>query len=263
MSVPFLLDERAHRLGFTRWLKIDYSVSHHVLWSGRTGSGKTVAAKLLLARSILLAPPELQPVEVTVIDPKEDVDFDYLDGLPRFYRGDEAPHGFSMFFSQYIERKKKRDTTRNLKILFVDEFASLVDLIDDKKEREATQKKMKLLVALTRSKRFSVHMATQQPSANIFNSSGGGSGVRSQFGACCLLGDAGGDTETLQMMFSGESREHIKSFGSIGGRAVGWLALNGGIAQPVRVPHIEDMGKLNAVIQNNLAQKAQKEVEYE
>lgn len=155
-GIPFLLDERAHRLGLERWINIEYDKSSHVLWSGRTSSGKTVAAKILLARSILLAPSELQPVEVTVIDPKEDNDFDYLNGLPRFYRGDRAPQGLNDFFDAYIKRKEKEDLTNNLKILFVDEFASLVNLIDDKREKEAAQKKLALLLMLSRSRRFSV-----------------------------------------------------------------------------------------------------------
>lgn len=246
-GIPFLLDERAHSMGLELWVEVDYEQSPHCLWAGRTASGKSVAAKLLLARTILLAPPELQPVELTVIDPKEDIDFEYLNGLPRFYRGDKAPQGLSDFYDSYVERKEKRDTTGNLKILFVDEFASLVNLIDDKKEKEATQRKLSLLLMLSRSQHFSVQLATQQPSAQTM----GNSGNREQFGVICLLGDSG--SETQNMLFDGDSRERIKAFGSIGGRGVGWLSINGGIAQPVRVPFVSNMEKLNAVIFDNLS----------
>lgn len=248
-GIPFLLDEAAFRMGIENWVSIDYYKSPHVLWSGRTSSGKTIAAKVLLARTILLAPPELQPVEVTILDPKEDIDFSYLDGLLRFYRGDMAPAGFTDFYNQYIERKKKLDTTTNLKILFVDEFASLVTLIDDKRDRETVQRQLSLLLMLSRSRHFSVQLATQQPSAQIFGASGSAS--REQFGAVCLLGDSG--SETQQMLFDGDSRERMKEFGSIGGRGVGWLSINGGFAQPVRVPFVGNMDKLNKVIYDNLS----------
>ena len=248
--IPFLLDENAFRMGIDSWVCVDYEKSPHFLWAGRTSSGKTVAAKLLLGRTIMLAPPELQPIELTVIDPKEE-DFAFLEGLPHFYSGDMAPNGFNDFYNQYIERKEKRDKTSNLKILFVDEFASLVNLIDDKKERETTQKKLSLLLMLSRSRHFSVQVATQQPNAQIFGASGSGS--REQFGGICLLGDSG--SETQQMLFDGDSRERMKEFGSIGGRGVGWLSLNGGIAQPVRVPFVGDMAKLNTVIYDNLANR--------
>jgi hypothetical protein len=248
-GIPFLLDERAHRMGMQTWLSIEYDKSPHVLWSGRTGSGKTVAAKLLLARSILLAPPELQPVELTVIDPKSDTDFDYLDGLTRFYRGDEAPQGFNNFFDAFIRRRDKQDLSANLKICYADEFASLINLIDDKKEKEAAQRKLALLLMLSRSRRFSVQLATQQPSAKMFGESGSAS--REQFGAVCLLGDSGAETQA--MLFDGDSRERIKAFGVIGGRGVGWLSVNAGIAQPVRVPMVGAMEKLNRVIYDNLA----------
>lgn len=249
MGIPFLLDEQAYRMGLAKWVSIDYGKSPHILWSGRTSSGKTVAAKICLARTILLAPPELQPVEVTVLDPKEDVDFSFLEGLSRFYAGDKAPEGFSAFFNRYLDRKEKRDTTTNLKILFVDEFASLVNLIEEKKEREAVQKRLALLLMLSRSRHFSVQLATQQPSAQIFGPSGSAS--REQFGTVCLLGDSG--SETQQMLFDGDSRERMKEYGSIGGRGVGWLSINGGIAQPVRVPIVGNMDKLNKVIYDNLA----------
>lgn len=248
-GIPFILDERAHRRGLEEWISIDYSTAPHCLWSGRTGSGKTVAAKLLLARSVLLTPPELQPVKLTIIDPKEDTDFDFLNGLPRFFRGDEAPQGFNYFFDAFMRRKGKEDLSQNLKILFVDEFASLVNLIDDKKEKEAAQKKLGLLLALSRSRRFSIQLATQQPSAQIFGAAGSAS--REQFSAVCLLADAG--AETQQMLFDGNSREAMKKFGSIGGRAAGWLSVNGGTAQPVRAPMVESMEKLNQVIYDNLA----------
>lgn len=237
-------------MGVEQWVSIDYEKSPHVLWAGRTGSGKTIAAKLLLARTILLAPPELQPVEATVIDPKEDIDFSFLAGLPRFYSGDAAPQGFHDFFDAYIRRKTGEDTTRHLKILFVDEFASLVQLIEDKKEREAAQRKLALLLMLSRSRHFSVQLATQQPSAQIFGAAGSAS--REQFGAVCLLSGSSG-SETQAMLFDGDSRERMKTFGPVGGRGVGWLSLNGGMAQPVRVPMVGNMDKLNRVIYDNLA----------
>lgn len=240
-------------MGFDQWVGIDYKQSPHALFSGRTSSGKTVAAKLLLARTILLAPPELQPVQLTVLDPKEDLDFSFLDGLPRFFKGEAAPRGFDLFFEDYLARKEGRDLSTNLKILFCDEFASLVNLIEDRKERESVQRKLSLLLMLSRSRHFSVQLATQQPSAQLFGAAGSGS--REQLGMVCLLGDSGNETQT--MLFDGDSRERIKAFGPIGGRGVGWLSINGGMAQPVRVPLVANMDKLNRVIYNCLRQQAE------
>ena len=246
MGIPFLLSQKAYLLGFLRWLSIEYDSSPHVIWCGRTGSGKTVAAKLLVARSILLAPPEMQPVEVTVIDPKGDTDFDFLDGCAGFCRRRDSPQGLEYAFEMFTQRQSKEDKSRSLKLIFVDEFASLVNLIEGKKEKETAQRRLALLLMLSRSFRFSVQLATQQPTAQIF----GGSASREQFGAVCLLGDSG--SETQQMLFDAESREQIKAFGSIGGRGVGWLSLNGGVAQAVRVPRVEDMKRLNNIILSNM-----------
>jgi len=246
MPIPFLLDETAYRMGYQRWLKIDYGISPHALWCGRTGSGKTVAAKILLARSVLLAPPQLQPVEVIAIDPKADKDFSFLDGLPRFYRGEAAPSGLDYVFDTFRRRQSGEDTSRNLIIAFVDEFASLVNLIEDKKLKEAAQRKLSLLLMLSRSFGISIQTATQQPSAQTLGSSGN----REQYGQVILLGDSG--NETQQMLFDADSREAIKAFGSIGGRGIGWCSINGGIAQPVRVPKIQDFNKLHAAIRRGV-----------
>lgn len=248
------------------WVSRFFLMNAPTAWHGKVGSyrirqksarhfcgahlvGQDRFRQILQARTILLAPPELQPVELTVIDPKEDIDFDFLQDLPRYYRGDEAPRGLNDFFDAFLARKEKRDFSHNLKILFVDEFSSLVGLIEDKKEKEAAQRKLNLLLSLSRSRHCSVQLAVQQPSAKIFGESGSAS--REQFGAVCLLGDAG--SETQAMLFDGDSRERIKELGSIGGRGIGWLSINGGIAQPVRVPMVGDIGKLNRVIYENLA----------
>jgi hypothetical protein len=215
---------------------------------GRVAVSKTIAAKLLLARTILLAPPELQPVELVVIDPKADKDFSFLESIGGFFRGEESPRGLDYVFELFKQRQQESYENKNqhLVVAFVDEFASLVNLIECKKEKEAAHRKLSLLLMLARSFKFSIQTATQQPSAQTL----GNSGVREQYGNICLLSDVG--AETQHMLFDSDSRERIKEFGKIGGRAVGWISMNGGIAQPVRVPIVSNMEKLNAVIKNNM-----------
>lgn len=59
------------------------------------------------------------------------------------------------------------------------------------------------------------------------------------------------------MLFDGDSIERMNEFDSIGGWGVGWLSINGGIAQLVRVPLIGNMEKLNRVIYNCLARQSE------
>ena len=245
-TIPFLLDEEAYRLGFRHWVGLNYkSGSPHVLTAGRSGSGKTVAAKSLIARTILYAEPKLQPVEVYVIDPKGG-DFDFLEGLPRYYRGEQSVQGLQAVFGRFQLRQSEKDRTRNLIIGFVDEFASLVNFVEDKKEKEKIFQKLSLLLMLSRSFSFSIQLATQQPSAQTL----GNSGNREQMGIVCLLGDSG--SETQRMLFDSDSIERMKDFGHIGGRGVGWLSVNGGFAHPVRVPKITNFDKLHAVIRQSV-----------
>jgi hypothetical protein len=111
--------------------------------------------------------------------------------------------------------------------------------------RSEAQDMFNLLVALTRSYSISIQCATQQPNSQIF----GGTSSREQLGFCgYLLGkNGGGASETLAMLFNAESRELIKNYGAINGRG-GFIGVNDGIAQPVRVPKINDMQKMNDVI---------------
>ena len=102
-----MLDEDVYKVSsFQKWISLDYSAAPHILWSGRTGSGKTAAAKLLLARTVLLAKKELRPVQITVLDPKADTDFSFLDGLPRFYRGEQAPKGLQKFYEETFRKRQ-------------------------------------------------------------------------------------------------------------------------------------------------------------
>jgi hypothetical protein len=251
-AIPFLLDEEAYRLGFRHWVGIDYGAgSPHTVFAGRSGSGKTIAAKSLIARTILYAEPKLQPVEVYIIDPKSDTDFDFLVGLPRFFRGEQSVQGLETVFDRFRQRQEQggqgnTDNTRNLIIAFIDEFASLVNFVEDKKEKEKIFQKLSLLLMLSRSFSFSIQLATQQPSAQTL----GNSGNREQLGIVCLLGDSG--SETQRMLFDSDSIERMKDFGHIGGRGVGWLSINGGFAQPVRVPKITNFDKLHAVIRKGV-----------
>jgi hypothetical protein len=248
-AIPILLCHEAYTSGFKHWINLDYKKgSPHVITAGRTGSGKTVLSKLILGRTILFAPKELQPIEVMIIDPKADTDFDFLDveGITNFYRGEMSVIGIEAAFSRFRQRQSKDDASRNLILIFIDEFASLVNFVQDRKEKEEIYRKLSLLLMLSRSYMFSIQMATQQPSAQTL----GNSGNREQMGTVCLLGDSG--VETQRMLFDGDSIERIKEYGHIGGRSVGWLSKNGSIAQPVRVPKVTKWDKLHTVIREGV-----------
>ena len=177
-----------------------------------------------------------------MIDPKSDSDFDCLDGLPRFFRGERSIQGFDAIFERFERRRSGQDESRNLVIGFADEFASMVNFVNERKEKDELFRKLALLLMLSRSFHFSLQILTQQPSAQTL----GNTGNREQMGVICLLGDSGGETQ--RMLFDGDSVDRIKQYGHIGGRAVGWCSINGGLAMPSRVPKVENFGKLHAAI---------------
>ena len=240
LIVPFLLDERAFRKGIQHWLSFDFSigVNRHLLLGGLSGSGKTTLLRILLARACFFFAKNGRPLILSIIDPKNDSDFDFLDGLPNIYRGEDAPKGLDAVYNSFKARQSKIDTSRVLHIAVIDEAAAIFQLIEDKKQRDNAMRQFMLLTLLSRSFEFAIFAVAQQPSA----ASLGSSGVRDQFGNLCLLSEAG--SETLNMMFDSGARETIKAFGSVGNRA-GWYMSARGVLSPVRVPHIEEMQKVN------------------
>ena len=242
----FLLDEEAFQLGFIKGIGINFNNVCHAIFCGKSGSGKTTLCKIFLS-TVAILKKELPP-EIYIIDPKSDLDFSYLDGLDRFYRGENSINGLNKAFEILENRRNGIDTSRRLQLFFIDEVASMMLLLD-KKEREEAQRKLLLLLQLSRSFKIFICLAMQQPAVSFF----GSSAAREQAGLCCVLGNAG--AETLEMLFDKESREVIKNSEHNSGRGVGWISINGGLAVPVRVPKITDFEKLNETIKNNLIER--------
>jgi hypothetical protein len=241
MSVPFIVDENSYQMGYTKWLKMDLSSVTHALICGKSGSGKSVFCKVFLSR-IILFEQNIEPI--IIIDPKGDNDFDFLDGLSRFYRGEQAINGLNYAYDIFAKRRNGTDKNRKLVVVFIDEVSSLM-LMLYKKDREEAQKKLLLLLQLARSFRLFICFAMQQPAANML----GGSAAREQAGLCVCLGNAG--AETLEMMFDRENREKIKNYGCLP-RYCGWLTINGVEAVTARVGKVADFAKLHDTIRQNL-----------
>lgn len=220
---------------------LNYSIQKYTLWNpataphivifGATGTGKTYATKLMLGRISKHIPDS----QFFVCDFKGDSDFSFLIGDSRFYRFLDCEKGLSDFYNLFEKRQSGEDKSRNLLLLFFDEWASYT-LNLEKKKAEDEKKKLATLLMLGRS--FSVHVliSQQRVDASYFNA------ARDNFNEVIALGNL--SPEGKEMMF----RDYKDKMKPDRKQGTGYMLTNGTDLTPIVVPTISDMNRLNNYI---------------
>lgn len=212
----------------------DYVGSPHMVVFGSTGSGKTYFSKILLGRIGLHLPKAI----VTVCDFKAD-DFKFLFDSPNYYAFMECTNGFNRFFDMFTARQSGEDTCRDFRMLFFDEWASYLNMLD-KKEAELAKSKLATLLMLGRS--FNVHVCISQQRADSTYFS---NGARDNFSVVLALSNI--SKESKQMFFSEFKDEMLPC-----GRGEGYVMFNGADLKRMVVPTIRDEQKLEYYIRQAL-----------
>jgi hypothetical protein len=240
--IPLIMDESLVKIGdnsFINW--IPGSAPHMVIF-GSTGSGKTYFCKQLLGRISLYMPD----AHIYVCDFKGDDDFLFLDGCERFYRFDKCADGLRDFYEQFQARQSGEDVSRNMLVLYFDEWASFCNAnSDDKKKLEAEKRKLANLLMLGRSFRCHVIVSQQRADAVYFNA------VRDNFNVCVGLGNL--SEESKDMFFSAYKKE-MKPDRK---RGTGYMLSNGTNLQSVLVPEMSNFDKLHDIIREGLTRKVE------
>ena len=121
----------------------------HALLVGSSGSGKTFATKILLARFAHTSPR----ATFLIGDYKADSDFAFLDGCKGFKRFEEVSELLTLALSILENRQKGMDTSREFVVICFDEFNAWQNSLD-KKEREQAIKDYTRLIQLDVPSRF-------------------------------------------------------------------------------------------------------------
>ena len=121
--IDLFLDDRYLTHSILKWVSWDMEKSPHCILCGQSGSGKTYASKILLAKIA-----QAVPCEIYVLDAKSDSDFDFLNGQQHFYRYDRCGIGLYNFFERFIRRQNGTDHTRHPLIFFFDEWSSYCNM---------------------------------------------------------------------------------------------------------------------------------------
>lgn len=229
------MDESYLNLGINQPLDWLPGKSSHVIVCGATGSGKTYFTKILLGKISLYEPT----AQLYVNDFKGDDDFSFLSGCERFNRFGECSSGLQQFYERLKQRQSGEDTSRNMLVLFFDEWASYCTGLN-KNSLEEEKKKLSTLLMLGRSFRVHVIVSQQRADAVYFNS------ARDNFNLVIGLGNL--SEESKNMLFHEYKDEMLPDRK----QGTGYMLTNGTDLTAIQVPTISDMAKLQSFIKQGV-----------
>lgn len=221
-EIPLFLNEKYMSHGIIKWISWDIEKAPHVLIVGQSGSGKTYASKLLLAKL-----SKATNCGIYVCDYKSDRDFEYLNGCKQFYRYDNCREGLREFYGVFKRRQEGTDKNKKCSILFFDEWSSYCNG-GEKKEVEEDKKRLGILVSLGRSFNCHVIISQQRADAMYFNQ------YRDNFSL--TIGMSNLSDESRKMIFPDYAND-IKADRS---RGTGYMSFNGQEPIAMIVPKIHN-----------------------
>ncbi|HGC8952348.1 TPA: type IV secretory system conjugative DNA transfer family protein [Streptococcus agalactiae] len=215
----------------------------HFLIIGASGSGKTYASTIILAKLIFdVNTNHNQPCQLILADYKSDNDFDFIKDYPTVFRFDEVANALELAIATLEARQKGKDTSTGLVVFFFDEWGAYLSSLDTKIKNE-TIRKLSRLMMLSRSFNIQIIIANQRGDAEYFGK------IRDNFSTVLALGAL--SKETVQMFFSDEKSNLRLSHQ----RAEGYLKINGrNPLKEVVVPKLNhnDTRKCQDIIKNAL-----------
>lgn len=216
-QIDALLDAQMCEYGTILPISIDLKKPHLAIF-GSSGSGKTYASKLLLAKAILHTSAKL-----LVADYKADLDFSFLENEQHFYRFEQVGKFFDTAEQILQNRQSGKDKSKDFIICYIDEMSAFFTMLE-KKERDKRIRQLSLLLMLGRSFNIHIWISQQRPDAEYFGKS------RENIHNIILLGSF--SKEVLNMLLSDEKDEVERKQS----RGQGYLISSGSNSQLIRVP---------------------------
>lgn len=141
---------------------------------GGSGSGKSTSALWILSSIIRSV-----PVEITLIDFKNDTTWQFLDGYPRYYTGMDCYEALKQFYNEYAEIRNSGKPSDIFKLLVFDEYPSFLNYYQtqekiDKPSKDKTSvykhslAMVSELMCLSRSLNVGIQLICQYPTSDLF-----------------------------------------------------------------------------------------------
>ena len=206
----------------------------HCLIAGRTGSGKSYAARSWIY-NFLQAHPD---AKLTLLDFKGE--FGFSEGK-RYYTMDRCFEGLEMFLKEMVDRQAVRTIPKTPWLLYIDELAALVTYLD-KKNADLFRSRLSTIYMLSRSQNMFTLAGVQRADASTWTA-----GARDNLGLVMLLGEL--SKETCDMFSLDKSK-----LGACPYPGMGHVLVNGSPDSLMRVHTlpIQDMNKMERAIQEAL-----------
>lgn len=204
----------------------------NMLVVGATGTGKTVAIKIIMAKIFYCLPT----AKVWLLDFKQ-FDFRFLSGATRYFGFTDCLRGLEEFYAAF-KRQQQTGVAGVPQFLIIDEWGSFISAISASEKKAAEQMKIILaeLLMLGRAYRFYLIVGIQRPDAAYF------AGARDNFQCCLALGNL--SAEGRRMVFPDSVAERITECH----KREGHIYIDGMGLDKIRIADISDMDELDAVI---------------
>ena len=223
-----VLDAELLRRGIYFPISIDLKKPHLAVF-GSSGSGKTYASQLLLAKAVL------NSAKLVVADFKGDLEFSLLAKQEHFYRFERVGLFFDFVSDTLLKnRQSGQDKSKSLIICFIDEMSAYFTMLE-KKERDIRIRQLSRILMLGRSFNIHVWISQQRPDAEYFGKS------RENIHNILLLGSF--SKEVLNMLLS-DDKDVVNRRQS---RGKGYLISSGEATKEIVVP-IYNIAKVQSKI---------------
>ena len=200
----------------------------NMLIVGATGTGKTVALKILLTKIARFQPD----AKIWLLDFKQ-FDFRSLSDKPRYYSYTDCLQGLEDYYAAF-KQQQASGAAGAPQYLIIDEWGSFL-LSLDKKTAEQVKAKLAELLMLGRAYQFFPIVGIQRPDASYFSS------ARDNFQCCLALGNL--SREGRRMVFPDEVAGTITQCS----KREGYLYMDGVGLEKIRIADITDMDALDAL----------------
>lgn len=233
VQIPLFLNEEYAKRGIPKYILWNPALAPHICGFGTTGSGKSYSMKLLHAKVSKYVPT----AQTYVADYKGDFDFSFLDGSKRFYRFGRCGDALDSVHSRLERRQSGEDMSRNMLVLYFDEWASFIMSLDRKM---AEEKKQKLSTLLMLGRSFNIHVVVSQQRMDSHFWGNSRDCLNVVYSLSII------SKESQQMMYY-DFKEQMKPDRK---RGTGYMLINGTDFTPIIVPEISNMDLVHKYIKD-------------
>lgn len=211
-------------------IELDITSYCHALLTGASGSGKSYALMFLVGCLL----KEEKDIVLYFCDFKNSEDFNFLEGYPHFYSGDQCLQGVQDFYQSFCDSRKNR-TSKQRHILIFDEYPAFLNYISGLDKQNKTKYANDVLNAIAeilmlgRGLNYGVWIVTQRADASLF-----ANGARDNFMVVIGLGRM--SKEQKGMIFAGEEIPD-----RIYGKGEGLILADGYGIKEIKYPKINNL----------------------